>query len=157
MSAVCLGLSAACWLAGAWHPAGSARAASPADAALSVSSGATVSDLYKAERLRDPFVELGGSGGRSVPAPVSGEEAAEFSIHSLLLRSMMQDRSGHFAALTDKATGASYVLKKGRLYDYRNKPVHGVMGEIQFKRKRVQLTTPDKDVQILILGEEEGL
>ncbi|MEK9145958.1 MAG: hypothetical protein AAB339_10140, partial [Elusimicrobiota bacterium] len=79
----------------------------------------------------------------------------EFSIHLLNLKGILKDRRGSYAILTD-TLGGSFLLKDGKLFDYKNKPLPGVTGAIQPKQKSVTLMTPDKDVQVLRIGEEEG-
>src|SRR5258706_14636843 len=70
----------------------------------------SISDLYPLDKmhLRDPFMQMGGSSGGY------GEqgETTEFSIHSLVLKGIMQDSSGDFALFVDAASGANYVLRK---------------------------------------------
>jgi Tfp pilus assembly protein PilP len=76
-----------------------------------------------------------------------------FSIHSLNLKGIMKDGAGAYAILADGQTSASFVLKGGVLFDFRNKRVPGVTGTIQMRRKTVTLMTADKDVQPLKMGE----
>lgn len=134
-------------------PAGAKPSVDKSTAAAASGEPQTVQDLYHGDQ-RDPFqVQFGGG------APGAGAEnpeaVVEFSIHNLALRGIMQDRGGDFAVLAERGTGNPYVLKKGRLYDHRNKLVKGVTGSVKPKQKMVALMTPDRDVQTLILGEDE--
>lgn len=126
-----------------------ARAAAAPAVQASTQAATSVADLYRGERLRDPFSKPGGGDGASV-----AEEAEVFSIHALQLKGVMKDRAGDCAVLVTPG-GATYILKRGRLVDPRNKPVPGVTGKVFPLQKKVLLQTPDKDVQVFILGEDE--
>jgi hypothetical protein len=58
------------------------------------------------------------------------------------------------ALLVDMNSRFPFILRGGRLYDMRKKPVKGVTGVIKPAQKTVTLTTADKDVQTLRLGED---
>lgn len=137
-----------------------AAAQTPSAAAVQAStrpaSAPLATDLYRSERLRDPFVEPRAGGGTMTLGAVAAEPA-EFSIHALALKGILGERSGGMALLIEPVSGATYILRSGRLYDYKNKPVPGVTGAVLPRQKTVRLQTPDKDVQTFILGEEEGL
>ncbi|MBI2361757.1 MAG: hypothetical protein HYV15_00005, partial [Elusimicrobia bacterium] len=79
-----------------------------------------------------------------------------FSIHSLELKGLMRDKKGHTALLFDAATATAFVLRGGRVYDPKKKPIPGVTGTIKMEQKTVTLMTADKDVQTLRLGETAG-
>jgi len=116
----------------------------------------TLKGVYHYEGLRDPFLTPGAG------AVVQKDwQTVEFSIHNLVLKGILADPAGNFAVLVDGASGASYILKNGYLYNPRKKLVPGVTGVVQPKQKTVHLVTTDKDVQTLILGEDtrsrEGL
>lgn len=115
-----------------------------------------VDDIYGGAKLRDPFMKLGGSGAAVAPvaAPPKDFDPEEFSIHQLELKGIMRDKAGMSAMLVDMNTHFSFILRGGRLYDMRKKPVPGVTGVIQPAQKTVTLTTADKDVQTLRLGED---
>ncbi|MFA6029924.1 MAG: hypothetical protein WC969_08730 [Elusimicrobiota bacterium] len=117
----------------------------------------TVGDIYGGGRYRDPFRLPSAGSGPAVIAKEGegGGETLEFSIHSLNLKGILKDQTGASALLVDPRTGSGYLLKSGRLFDYKNHRVAGVTGVIQQKQKSVILMTPDKDVQTLRLGEEE--
>lgn len=139
-------------------PALPAEKPAPAAAAQAASTEPVrqgVSALYDGERYRDPFQppKAASSGGG---APIQDpSQPQEFSIHLLNLKGILKDRRGSYAILTD-TLGGSFILKEGKLFDYKNKPLPGVTGAIQPKQKSVTLMTPDKDVQVLRIGEEEG-
>lgn len=132
---------------------GTASRARAAEVETSTSS-VSVSSIYTVEKLRDPFIKGGGSVGVSVAGPKEFS-LADLSIHSLSLKGLMKDAGTDYALLVDKEFGVSFVLRKGRLYDIRNKPVPGISGTIDIKAKQVNVMTADKDVQVLRLGEEE--
>ena len=69
----------------------------------------------------------------------------------------MRDKRGAYAILTDIPSSQSLVLRKGRIYTFRNKRVSGVSGRINFAQKTVVLLTADKDVQTLRLGGDEEM
>ena len=64
----------------------------------------------------------------------------------------MNDAKSDFAIFST-GIGTTLVLRGNRLYDERGKRVPGVTGRIMMKRKRAELVTADKDVQIYSLGE----
>ena len=160
LAAVLAGVCLACRPAAAEGSKSSPAAPPPAPPAASkpavaastgTEEGPSVDSLYKGDKIRNPFLPAGS-------ASVVTETAAapeEFSIHNLLLKGIMRDPNGDFAVLAQRGSTDSFVLKHGRLYDHRNKLVKGVSGSVKPKQKMVQLMTPDKDVQTLILGEEE--
>jgi len=122
----------------------------PSALALGMSTN-TVSTLYTGDHYRDPFM----------PASVGGSGAAHhkgepIDIHSLQLRAIMKDRATDFAMFATDY-GATLMLKGGKLYDESSKVVPGgITGHIKVKQKRVELITPEKDVQIFKLGEAEA-
>jgi len=135
--------------------AGAARAEEPAVAeSTDTVKPRTVEDIYIGAKYRNPFTEVtAAAGGRSVSAAAYNPE--DFSIHELDLRGIMRDKTGAFAILTDRVAGVGFVLRQGKLYDYRNKLVPDVKGRINMAQKTVYLITPEKDVQTLRLGEDE--
>lgn len=120
----------------------------------------TLEELYPSAGLRDPFAPVAGVGGgkgvKDAPAAGPAMTSDDFSIHNLELKGIMEDRTGGFAILIDPRYGASFVLRRGKLFDQRNKPVPGVTGEVKAKQRIVQLVAgPEKDVQILTMNERE--
>ncbi|MFA6092446.1 MAG: hypothetical protein WCU88_07330 [Elusimicrobiota bacterium] len=140
-----------------------AGAAPAAVSAVAASTDAvkpmTVADLYNGSRYRDPFRApdsgAGPGAGAAVAAASPQEEGAGFSIHSLNLKGILKESVGASAVLVDPRNGIGYLLKNGRLFDYKNHRIPGVTGVVQIRQKSVMLMTPDKDVQMLRLGEEE--
>lgn len=117
-----------------------------------------VDDVYGGAKLRDPFMRLSGGGAGmaavAIAAPPKEYDPEEFSIHQLELKGIMRDKAGLTALLSDMNTRFTFILRGGRLYDMRKKAVPGVTGVIQLAQKTVTLTTADKDVQTLRLGED---
>lgn len=115
-----------------------------------------VDDIYGGAKLRDPFMKLAGAGvaAAAVAAPPKDYDPEEFSIHQLELKGIMGDKAGLTALLVDMNSRFPFILRGGRLYDMRKKPVKGVTGVIKPAQKTVTLTTADKDVQTLRLGED---
>ncbi|MBI4423318.1 MAG: hypothetical protein HY554_06305 [Elusimicrobia bacterium] len=140
-----------------------AKAAAEAKAAPAVAASTapakepeTVEEMYPVAKMRDPFAAvIGGGGSGSGASATALVPLEEFSIHGLVLRGVMQDRTGTFAVLTDPKYGAAFVLKRGRLYDAKNKPVRGVTGVVKVKQKTVELMTAEQDKQVLTLGESD--
>lgn len=129
-------------------------AAAPSVAAVKTSTPAiSVASIYPVEKMRDPFQKGGSSGGPSVA--VKEFVLEDFTIHNLSLRGLMKDAGADYALLVDREFGLSFVLRKGRLYDQKNKPLPGITGKIDIRAKQVSIVTADKDVQVLRLGEEE--
>ena len=131
-------------------PAASAGALLPIGA-----STQTVSSLYTGDRVRDPFLPsaMGVTGPRRVEdAKTAGSMVLD--IHSMLLRGIMKDPKIDYALFTSE-DGGTYLLRGGKLYNERNKPVTGITGVIKLKQKTVELITSDKDVQVFRLGEDE--
>jgi len=119
----------------------------------------TVDEVYQASKYRIPFMRLtiaaGGGGGVSKTALQKEWDPEDFSIHELDVKGIMRDKSGAFAILTDRLAGVGFVLRGGKLYDFKNNRIPGVRGKINVAQKTVYLITPDKDVQTLQLGGEE--
>ena len=145
--------------------AGSASAGpAPSPAAVAVSTVAaqtvavttqTVSTVYTGDRVRDPFLPaaMGASTARrSDDAKTDGPEVVD--IHGMTLRGIMKDQLIDYALFTAE-TGGTYLLRGGKLYNERNKVVPGIRGVIKLKQKTVELITPDKDVQVFRLGEDD--
>jgi len=115
----------------------------------------TVSTIYTGDRVRDPFLPAAMGGSRSVrreDAKAEGPEVVD--IHGMTLRGIMRDPKIDYALFTAE-TGGTYLLRGGKLYNERNKAVPGITGAIKLKQKTVELVTPDKDVQVFRLGEDE--
>lgn len=140
------GLAASVLLAQA--PAAPAQVKASTEAA---SAPLTVDKIYTAARLRDPFMKGGGGAGGALK-PFAPED---FSIHNLTLVGLMKDRGSDYALFNDNAFGVSFILRKGRLYDSKNKPVARVTGSLNVKQKAAHLMTEDGDVQMFQLGGEE--
>ena len=145
--------------------AGPAKAGPVASPAVAASSGAahmpigsstqTVSSIYTGDRSRDPFLPaaMGATSIRRVDdAKSDGPEVVD--IHGMTLRGIMKDAKVDYALFTAEG-GGTYLLRGGRLYNDRNKPVPGISGAIKLKQKTVELITPDKDVQVFRLGEDD--
>lgn len=125
--------------------------AAPAAPALGVSTY-TVSTLYTGDRVRDPFLPPSAGGARErAPERAAGTGV---DIHSLQLRGIMKDSKTDFALFATE-TGATVVLRGGRLYDERGKIAPGITGRIRIRQRRVDLITADKDVQVFALGGDE--
>lgn len=128
--------------------------------AVDESSGAVkvlgIDDIYGGTKFRDPFMKLAGSGVQAAPVAAAAKEfdPDEFSIHQLELKGVMRDKAGWTALLVDMNTRMSFLLRAGRLYDMKKKAVPGVTGVVKPAEKTVVLTTADKDVQTLKLGED---
>ena len=131
-------------------PAASAGALLPIGA-----STQTVSSLYTGDRVRDPFLPAAMGVTRSrraEDAKTAGPVVVD--IHGMILRGIMKDAKIDYALFASE-DGGSYLLRGGKLYNERNKPVPGITGVIKLKQKTVQLITSDKDVQVFRLGEDE--
>ena len=131
------------------HASTAAAPSAPAAAALGVSTY-TVSTLYTGDRLRDPFLPPSVGGGSSRPRDRNMPLVVD--IHALELHGIMKDAKSDFAIFS-MDTGATLILRGGRLYDDHKKRVPGITGLIKIKQKRAELITADKDVQIYSLGE----
>lgn len=153
IAAVLLGSAAAA--APAPAPAETAASVKPSTAAASSPlvglSTYTISTLYTGDRVRDPFLPASVGGAvrvRDKSLPTVAD------IHNMQLRGIMKDSTSEFA-LFSSDEGGTMVLRNGRLYDDRGKPVAGISGRIQIKQKRAELMTADKDVQVYSLGETD--
>ncbi|MBI3288263.1 MAG: hypothetical protein HYZ74_01955 [Elusimicrobia bacterium] len=115
----------------------------------------TVATLYTGDRVRDPFlpVAMGASSVRRDEAKEPGAPEV-VDIHAMILRGIMKDSVNDYALFASES-GISYLLRAGKLYNDRNKIVPGIAGRIKLKQKTVELITPDKDVQVFRLGEDE--
>jgi hypothetical protein len=140
-------------------PAPSPAAAAPTASTSTVlpigASTQTVSSLYTGDRVRDPFLPaaMGATSARRVDdAKAGGPEIVD--IHGMSLRGVMRDSKVDYALFTAEG-GGTYYLRGGKFYNERNKVVPGITGSIRAKQKTVELITPDKDVQVFRLGEDE--
>lgn len=141
--------------------ASSASAAEPAPAASATAaplmqSTMTVATLYTGDRMRDPFLPAtsSGRGGARLAGAEENQGPPTADIHALTLRGMLKDPVADFA-IFGAETGETFMLRGGRLYNERNKPVPGITGRINLRQKRVELMTADKDVQTFMIGEKE--
>lgn len=132
-------------------------AASTAAAAPGVQqSTQTVGSLYTGDRVRDPFMPATSGGGSRTQRKDDGEPEPPptADIHALTLRGILKDRNADYAIFAAE-TGETFMLRAGRLYNERNKPVQGITGRINLKQKLVELFTPEKDRQPFIIGESK--
>lgn len=146
-------------------PALAGPAPSPAPAVVAASTSTalplgvstqTVSSIYTGDRSRDPFTPaaMGAKIARRVTDETKPDGPEVVDIHGMQLKGILKDPKIDFA-LFSAETGGSYILRGGKLYNERNKPVPGITGVIKIKQKTVELITADKDVQVFRLGEEE--
>lgn len=99
---------------------------------------------YLGDKYRDPFIPLTGAG-----ADTDSDRAPQIS--TLQLKGIIQDPKGRVAVLS---TGSmSYILRAGRLYDGRNRPLKGVSGVI--KSQSVVLIGSDRTVKEIQLNKED--
>lgn len=108
--------------------------------------------IYNAANLRDPFRKA--NSGSSLPHKAF--KISDFNIHNLDLRGLMQDSQSSYALLVDTSYGESFILKGGKLYDPKGKPIPGISGHLDEKRKTVYLKARDGDVQVLRMGGKIG-
>ena len=94
---------------------------------------------YLGDRYRDPFIPLTG-----VALDPTDRSPA---VASLILKGIVQDDKGRVAILSSGVS--SYILRAGRLYDGRNRPVKGISGVI--KAQSVVLLGSDRTVKELLL------
>ena len=126
-----------------------------APAAVEVSTPpATVEALYRPVNARDPMVPSTFFGDHK-PRLGGAAAAAELPLSSstlagLSLTGVMEDASGKQAMLTDKASGAVYMLKGGKLLDPKRKAVPGAKGVI--RGKQVELTMDGASVTLNLHG-----
>lgn len=138
-----------------WLGAAPSRAATPpavsTGTAVAKSTTTTPADIYTVEKLRDPFMEAASGGAAATNKPFNVKE--DFNIHNLALRGLMRDPSGEIAMFRDAGFGIVFVLRKGRLFDMKDRPVSGVSGSVNLKQKSAHLMTQDGDVQTFRLGQ----
>ncbi|MBI5200110.1 MAG: hypothetical protein HY925_00870 [Elusimicrobia bacterium] len=144
-------------------------AAAPAGAvsvSTNIAIGSTIEEIYTGAALRDPFIAVAGAAKASAiaalapgetPIPAGTVPSEDFSIHSLELKGVMEDKTGGFAILVDPKFGASFVLRRGKLFDVRNKLVPGVTGMVKAKQKSVMLIGPgpEHDKRVLTMAEKD--
>ena len=94
-----------------------------------------LSYVYEGDRYRDPFISLNGDHG------TDNEHAPQ--IGSLILKGIVKDKTSRVALLTSGAS--SYILRGGRLYDSRNRPLKGMTGVI--KAESVIIVGSDRTVR----------
>ena len=131
-------------------PAAMPKAATPPEVKTSTTAPVqTVGTIYTVDKMRDPFLKM--SGGALSFKPMMPED---FNIHNLSLRGLMKDSGSDYALFSDVNFGASFILRKGRLYDGKGKLVPGVSGSLNVRQKTADLMTRENDVQVFRLGEE---
>ncbi|MBI4395836.1 MAG: hypothetical protein HY548_01990 [Elusimicrobia bacterium] len=106
--------------------------------------------VYKADKMRDPFIPLVGQGmAEFVPASSSTE--GDFSPETVELKGMLKTKSGRWAVL--RATGgATFLVKEGKILDSKRKAVVGYVGIV--KEKSLVLIGPDNKVTELKLKKD---
>ncbi len=127
------------------------------DQLVAESTGAvrmTISDLYRGDRYRDPFVVLQ-PGEVAVTSEQREFSFETFSIHALKLKGIMKEKKETYAILVDEELRMSFMLRKGKVLTFKNEAIPGVSGRINAAQKSVTLLTEEKDVQTLRLGEDE--
>ena len=139
----------------AWllRPGGFCGAAAAEELLLAVSTAPLkIADIYKADKMRDPFAPLVGAAGTgavgisAAPTPTPEAAAEGFNIHNLILKGILQGSGGKYALFLDPNLGVSYMLKSSKLYDWKSNPVKGILGKIEGKTGL--LMTPAKYLQL---------
>ena len=133
--------------------AAGAAALAPTEVKTST-GGPSVFTIYTAQTLRDPFVKGGFSGSSGGAISAKTYSAQDFNIHNLSMRGVMKDAGSDYALFSDNNFGVSFILRKAKLYDSRGKIVAGITGSLNIRKKTVNLSTRDGDVQTFRLGEE---
>jgi hypothetical protein len=103
---------------------------------------------------RDPFIPLIGQ-GVGVGAYAGGEtgsEAGDFNASALELNGILKTRTGRWAVVRDPS-GASYLIKDGKIYDSKRKAVQGYVGIV--KEKTLVVIGPNNQVTELALKKNE--
>lgn len=147
-------------------PAAPKPAATPAKPVIpvvkvSTTTPETIEEMYPAFTLRNPFVKIEGGGAGAGPKPAEDGTTAgdipegEFSIAALEVKGILEDRAGGFAILVDPKYGASYVLKKGFLFDVKNKRVPGVTGTVRARQRTVELVDEEEERHTLTMKEKD--
>jgi len=142
----------AVFFSGALWSAVPGRAAAAPDAA----PAQTVDQAYRPSNTRDPLMISTVFGDEHAPRGRAGAKdisKSTFSVYNLLLTGVLEDSRSREAMLSDRETGAVYILKGGRLLDSGRRQIPGVSGVI--KGKQVILMTDDKKVHQLNLHEKD--
>jgi len=131
-----------------------------AEVAETTAAAKTPADLYLGLRYRNPFVALRGRGGGAARDNAAGFERIkfnleDFNIHQVDLKGFMKDKGFVYALLVEPESGTGFIVRKRKVFDYKNNSVPGVTGTINLAQKTVILQASDGDVQTLTLGEEE--
>ena len=132
-----------------------AAAQMPAVAGSSVTA-VTVEQAYHPVNMRDPLRVSTMFGDEHAPTARAGSTElarSTFSVYNLVLTGILEDSRSKEAMLRDSVTGATYILKGGRLLDSKKKQLPRVSGVI--KGKQVILMTEDKKVHQLNLHEKD--
>jgi hypothetical protein len=95
---------------------------------------------YQATRARDPFVPLTGPGIMDTALYASDEE---FNPEAMELKGLLRTPTGRLALLRSSG-GNAYLVKDGKILNYKRKPVVGYVGIV--KEKSLVMIGPNNQV-----------
>lgn len=107
----------------------------------SVPKGPSLSDVYRVpDGARDPFVPVPpqtqtASGPRTAKSPRARD--AKFNLNNAELSGIVTIGKERQAVLSDKETGASFILHRGFIYDWKRRPVEGYSGVLEEKQATI--------------------
>ena len=100
---------------------------------------------YQPANGRDPFSPLTGSGAPSFSGP---DEEAPFDPKGVTLTGLISSKGGRWAILKG-GQGKTYMVKEGKIWDAKRKPVQNFVGIV--KAKSLVLIGPNNQVTELKL------
>ena len=107
---------------------------------------------YPYDGRRDPFMPLVGTPGSYAGSSQDAQTITQ-SFSNLELKGILKAKSGKIAMIS-ATNGETYMLKSGRVFDRRNRVIHGVSGII--KENSVVLISQNKTVKELVLVRKDG-
>jgi len=135
--------TAAVFFTAALSFAGMARAAIEPAPAVAVSTAAAVQDyVYRGDKFRDPFIPLAGAGMMDIPTRYIYQEG-EFDPTTIELKGILRTKTGRMALLRTNS-GGIYIVKDGKILDYKRKAVAGYVGIV--KEKSLVMIGPNNAV-----------
>jgi hypothetical protein len=110
--------------------------------------------VYQPKSRRDPFLPLAGSEALSGGSGEVDHGSGVFDIKSVALTGILKTPTGRWAVLRSPE-GGSYLVKNGKIYNFKHKQVEGYVGIV--KEKSLVIIDSQNQVTELKLKKNEGV